>query len=161
MQGWFFNFYTMKKTVTQTAEIQVSYRPTITNKPVILSPLDAYHLFIEFFPLETIQLQERFLILYLNRANRALGIYPLSVGGMSGTLVDIRLILSVGLKIAASSMMLAHNHPSGNLQPSRQDIELTSKIKEAGKLVEIILLDHLIISAAKWDYYSMADEGYI
>jgi DNA repair protein RadC len=151
----------MHKIQTQTAEICVSYRPAITNKPIILSPLDAYHLFIEFFPVETIQLQERFVILYLNKANRALGIYPLSVGGMSGTLVDVRLILSIGLKIAASFMMLAHNHPSGNLQPSRQDIELTNKIKEAGKLVEIILLDHLIISAVKRDYYSMANEGFL
>jgi DNA repair protein RadC len=151
----------MHKIQTQTAEIQVSYRPAISNKPIILSPLDAYNLFIEFFPPETIQLQERFVILYLNKANRALGIYPLSVGGMSGTLVDIRLILSVGLKIAASFMMLAHNHPSGNLQPSKQDIELTNKIKEAGKLIEIILLDHLIISSVERDYYSMANEGYI
>jgi DNA repair protein RadC len=57
--------------------------------------------------------------------------------------------------------MISHNHPSGNLQPSRQDIELTNRIKEAGKLVEIILLDHLIISAVKRDYYSMASEGLI
>src|ERR1035438_8935462 len=114
----------MNKIQTQTAEIQVSYRPAISNKPIIQTALDAYHLFIEFFPVETIQLQERFVILYLNKANRALGIYPLSIGGMSGTLVDVRLILSVGLKIAAYSMMLSHNHPSGNLQPSRQDLEL-------------------------------------
>jgi DNA repair protein RadC len=79
----------MNKIPSQTAEIQVSYRPAITNKPIIQTALDAYHLFIEFFPSETIQLQERFLVLYLNRANRALGIYPLSIGGMTGTLVDI------------------------------------------------------------------------
>src|SRR5450631_3055912 len=151
----------MNKIQTQTAEICVYYRTAISNKPIILSPLDAYNLFIEFFSPETIQLQERFVVLYLNKANRALGIYPLSIGGMSGTLVDVRLILSVGLKIAASFMMISHNHPSGNLQPSRQDIELTNRIKEAGKLVEIILLDHLIISAVKRDYCSMANEGYI
>ena len=75
--------------------------------------------------------------------------------------MDIRLILSVGLKIAASFMMISHNHPSGNLQPSKQDIGLTNKIKEAGSLVDITLLDHLIISAAKRDYYSMSNEGYI
>ena len=151
----------MNKIQTQTAEIQLSYRPAISNKPIILSPLDAYNLFIEFFPQETIQLQERFVVLYLNKANRALGIYPLSIGGISGTLVDVRLILSVGLKIVASSMMISHNHPSGNLQPSKQDIELTNKIKEAGKLLDITLLDHLIISPLNRDYYSMANEGYI
>jgi DNA repair protein RadC len=67
----------------------------------------------------------------------------------------------VGLKIAATSFMLAHNHPSGNLKPSQTDLQLTNKMKEAGKLVDIKLLDHLIISPIEKDYYSLANEGYI
>ena len=151
----------MNKLFTQVAEISVSYSPTISDKPVIFSSLEAYNLFIQFFPISTIHLQERFLVMYMNRANRALGIYPISIGGITGTEADVRLILSVGLKIIASSIMLAHNHPSGNLKPSQSDIELTSKVKEAGKLVEIKLLDHLIISPVEKDYYSFANEGFI
>jgi len=149
----------MNKLFTQVAEISVSYHPVISDRPVIGSALDAYNLLIEFFPISTIHLQERFLVMYLNRANRALGIYPISVGGITGTVADVRLILSVGLKIVASSFMLAHNHPSGNLKPSQADLELTNKVKEAGKLVDIKLLDHIIISPIEREYYSLANEG--
>ena len=85
----------MNKLFTQVAEISVSYRPSICDKPIILSALEAYNLFIDFFPISTIHLQERMLVLYLNRANRALGVYPVSIGGITGTIADVRLILSV------------------------------------------------------------------
>ena len=79
----------------RVAEIQVSYRPAIANKPIIVSSTDAYLLFKKFFNENTISLQESFMVMYLNKANRVLGIYPMSVGGIDATVADIRLIFSV------------------------------------------------------------------
>ena len=148
----------MKQTKERVAEIQVSYRPAISNKPVIISALDAFVEIVEFFPSETIALQEKFVVMYLNRCNRVLGVYPLSTGGITGTMVDIRLILSVSLKVAATGIILAHNHPSGNLKPSSADKDLTGKIKDACKYFDISVFDHLIIAPDR-KYYSFADEG--
>ena len=145
----------MSKLFTQVSEISVTYRPAISDKPIVRSALDGYNIFIDFFPPGTIGLQERFLALYLNRANRALGVYPVSIGGVTGTVADVRLILSVGLKIVATSFMVCHNHPSCSLKPSQYDIDLTHKIKEAGKYVDMQLLDHLILSSIEKVYYSL------
>ena len=150
----------MVQTTDSVAEIQISYRPAITNKPKIVSALDAYVLFKEFFDEDTIGLQESFMVMYLNRSNRVLGIYPVSVGGITGTLVDLRLILSVALKTASTGIVLAHNHPSGNLEPSQSDIDITVRIKVAAKLFDIKLLDHLIITAER-KFTSLANEGLI
>ena len=95
----------------------------------------------------------------LNRANKVLGIYEVSTGGMTGTVADPKLIFVAALKAGACNIMLVHNHPSGNLKPSKQDEQLTYKIKEGGKLLDIVLLDHLIISNE--GYFSMQDEGLI
>ncbi len=100
---------------------------------------------------------EEFKVLLLNRANRVTGVYEASAGGITGTVADPRLILAVAIKSVSVSIILAHNHPSGNLKPSRADEELTAKIKEAGKYHEIKVLDHIIISSES--YYSFADEG--
>jgi DNA repair protein RadC len=97
--------------------------------------------------------------MFTNRANKVLGIFELSTGGVSGTVADPKLIFAAALKVAASGLILSHNHPSGNLQPSQADIDLTRKIKEAGKLLEIQLLDHIILTTE--GYYSFADEGLI
>lgn len=145
--------------MTKVAEICVSYRPAIAPKPTIVSSLDAYVLFKQFFDEKTISLQESFMVMYLNRANRVLGIYPMSIGGITGTVADLRLILSVALKTASTSIILAHNHPSGNLKPSQSDIDLTNRIKEGAKILDIKLLDHLIISPEACMYSSLADEG--
>ena len=106
-----------------------------------------------------IQLQEGFIILYLNRANEILGYYKHSIGGIAGTVADIRLIYATALASASVAIIMAHNHPSGNLNVSQADIELTRKIKEAGKILDIVLLDHLIIT--KSGYFSLADQGMI
>ena len=151
----------MNKLINQVAELSVSYRPAISDKPVIISVLDAYLKFIEFFPLESISLQERFVVMYLNQGNRCLGIFPTSVGGICGTVADIRIILSVALKTAATQIFLAHNHPSGNLKPSNADIQLTDRIKEGARILDIKLLDHLIISPKEGDYFSFAENGLI
>ena len=142
------------------SEIQVTYKPAIDEKPIICSALDAYNEFKKFFDPEIIALQEQFMVMYLNRANRVLGIYPLSKGGITGTVADIRIILSIALKIAATGIILAHNHPSGSLRPSGVDIELTHKVKEAAQLMDIRVMDHLILTAES-NYYSFGDEGMI
>ncbi len=98
--------------------------------------------------------------MYLNQNNIVLGVYELSKGGITSTVVDVRLLFSVALKIAATNFIIAHNHPTGNLNPSKTDIELKKKIKEAGKYLDITLTDHLIISPDE-KFYSWAEEGMI
>lgn len=111
------------------------------------------------FDKRTIQLQESFVVIYLNRANQILGYYKHSLGGIAGTVADPRIIFATALASASSGIILSHNHPSGNLTASQADLDLTRKIKEGGKLLEIQLLDHLIVTKA--GYYSFADEGLI
>lgn len=142
------------------SEIEVSYRPAIGRKSIITSSLDAYTEIKQFFDADTLALQEQFVVMYLNRANRVIGIYPLSTGGITGTVADLRLIVSVALKTVATSIIMAHNHPSGSLKPSRQDEELTRKIKDACIFLDIKLTDHLILSPEN-EYFSFADEGLI
>lgn len=100
---------------------------------------------------------EEFWVIYMNRSNRIIDQLKVSQGGISGTVIDIRIILKHAIEKLASTIIICHNHPSGNLQPSKSDIQITSKLKEAAKLHDIELLDHLIISDK--NYYSFADEG--
>ena len=141
------------------AEISVSYKPKKADRPKITTSSEAVKIARMFFPPETIELQERFIAMYLNRANKVIGVYPVSIGGITGTVADPRLILAVALKVAACSIILAHNHPSGSLMPSRADEELTLKIKEAAKYMDIRVIEHLILSPDENTYYSFADEG--
>ena len=140
------------------AEIELSYKPSIANKPIIASSYDAYLVLKEFYPKETIHLQECFIVAYLNRFNRILGVLILSKGGITGTFADIRLVFGTALKAAASGIIISHNHPSGNLKPSNVDLTLTEKMVDAGKLLDIRLLDHIIISP-DYEYLSLTDEG--
>jgi DNA repair protein RadC len=150
------------KELTQTAaEIQVSYIPKKTLGSKISCSEDAYKMLKDFYPQETISLQERFVVAYLNRAHNVIGVYEASVGGLTGTIADPRLILSVALKVAATSIILSHNHPSGNLKPSGADQELTNKLQEGSKLLDVNLLDHIIISPQEGEYLSFADQGVI
>jgi DNA repair protein RadC len=146
------------KELTQTAsEIQIRYKPKkIVGRRISCSG-DAYKIIKHYYPDETISLQERFVVAYLNRAHNVIGIYEASIGGLTGTIADPRLILSVALKIAATGLILSHNHPSGNLKPSNADQELTNKIQLGAKYLDIMVLDHIILSAD--GYNSFADEG--
>lgn len=148
----------MKETLNRVAEIKLSYCPAISKKPVIKTSLDAFAELIEFFPPETIGLKEKFCCMYLNMANRVLGVYEVSSGGISSTIVDLRLLLSVAVKGCATSIILCHNHPSGNLKPSNYDLELTKKIKAACRLLDISVADHIIITPER-KFFSMSDEG--
>jgi len=107
----------------------------------------------------SIDWREEMIMLCLNRANKVIAYYRVSVGGTTSTVVDPKIIFSVALNCLCSAIILCHNHPSGNLQPSEADNSITKKIKEAGKLLDITLLDHIIITDD--GYYSYADEGKI
>ncbi len=122
--------------------------------PTIKSSSDAYaHLLPLFEDLP----HEEFYVLLLNRANRITDTIKISSGGVSGTVADIRMMVKPALLALASGVILAHNHPSGNLKPSEADLSLTRKTKDALKLFDIALLDHLIVTDA--GYLSMADEA--
>jgi len=106
---------------------------------------------------DRIEYVEEFMMICLNRANKVLGWARISSGGVSGTVADPKVIFQVALKANASNIILSHNHPSGNLQPSEADIRLTRKVKEAGLLLDLPVLDHIILTPES--YYSFADEG--
>lgn len=145
----------------QVSEINLTYRPKFkaSERPKVTSSKDAYDILYNNWDLDKIELLEQFKILLLNRANNVIGIFQVSSGGIAGTVADPKLIFSTALKACASSIILSHNHPSGNLQPSQQDIELTKKIKAGGSYLDIMVLDHVIITPDR--YYSFADEGMI
>lgn len=100
---------------------------------------------------------EEFYAVFLNRANKVKAIEPISIGGFSGTVADGKVIFKRALEKSASSMILCHNHPSGNLKPSKADIDLTNNLKSFGKMIDMPVLDHLIITDES--FYSFADEG--
>lgn len=145
----------------QVAEIKLTYSSRVkpSQRPKITCSKDAATVLTQSWDPSKIELIEQFKVLFTNRAHAVLGILELSSGGMTATIADPRLIFVAALKAGASGIILAHNHPSGNKTPSQADIELTRKIKEGGKLLEIQLLDHLILTTE--GYYSFADEGLI
>lgn len=141
------------------AEVELAYRSKVkpSERPKVTSSKEAYDLFLNNWDEGNLEFREEAKLLLLNRNARALGIYNVSSGGTSGTYVDPKHIYMAALKANACSIILAHNHPSGNLNPSDADIKLTQKLAEAGKVLEITLLDHLVVTSE--GYYSFADEG--
>lgn len=140
-------------------EITVNYDadPT-TKRERVTSSLDAFHIFRQYWS-EKINHVEEIYLMCLSRSNEVIGIYLLSTGGISGTVADPKIVFQVVLGCHASSLIIAHNHPSGNLTASQADKDLTRKYKEAGKLLDCTLLDHLILTPAPHAYFSFADEG--
>lgn len=145
------------KAITIAAALELGRRRQLTDirdKPQVKSSQDAFNAIA---PLIMDLNREEFWILLLNRANRILARERISSGGISGTVVDARVIFRKALKGSACSLILFHNHPSGNLNPSQADISLTQKLKKAGETLDIAILDHLIIGES--GFYSFADEG--
>jgi len=140
------------------SEIQVSYKSKVKTSQMrqLASSKDAEEAFRSIWS-ENMEFYEEFYIILLNRANKMMGWYLVSQGGTSGTVVDPKIIFSVALKGHACGLLLAHNHPSGNVKPSQNDIDLTKKLVAGGKLLEIAVLDHIILSAE--NYLSFADES--
>ncbi len=124
------------------------------DRPQIVSSRDAYNVLA---PLLVDLPHEEFWMLLLNRANRVIGRERISSGGVSGTVVDARMIFKKAIETLASSIILCHNHPSGNTRPSQSDLDITRKLRAAGEQLEIAVLDHLIVGEG--GYYSFADEG--
>jgi DNA repair protein RadC len=147
------------ETLFEVSEIQLSYKSKVkaSLRPRISRSKDVEEVLRKYWNDDTLELYEQFKILLLNRTNKVIGIFEVSSGGLAGTVADPKLIFGCALKAAASGIILAHNHPSGALQPSHADIELTKKLSNAGKLLEIQVLDHIILTSEA--YYSFADEG--
>ncbi|MCW5909466.1 MAG: DNA repair protein RadC [Cyclobacteriaceae bacterium] len=147
------------KAITIVAALELGRRRKTQDteeKPKISTSKDAFDLIQgELMDL----LHEEFWVLLLNRTNQVVKKKRISEGGVSGTVADPKIIYKLALEDLASGVIVAHNHPSGNLKPSQSDIDLTHKLKEAGRMLEIQLLDHLIIANQK--YFSFADEGLI
>lgn len=143
------------------AEVTLSYRPKIrpSQRPTVETSSDVYDILVGFWNMDQIELRETFCVILLNTKSKVLGIVELSNGGFSSTVADIRMVFSVALKACARSIIVAHNHPSGNLKPSSADIDLTRKLVAAGKILELPVHDHLILSSE--GYFSLADEGYM
>jgi DNA repair protein RadC len=145
------------RAVTIAAALELGRRRKLSEVqyvPQIRSSKDVSDIFQ---PLLSDLLHEEFWILFLNRSNKVINRMKLSQGGISGTVTDVRLVMKKAIECLASGIIVCHNHPSGNLNPSESDNKITQKIKEAGNLMDIQLLDHLIISDK--DYYSFADNG--
>ncbi|MBS1735622.1 MAG: JAB domain-containing protein [Bacteroidetes bacterium] len=144
---------------TRVAEVELVYKTKVkaSERPKITSSRDSYNLLLQCWDMDKIELQEQFKVMLLNRSNKVLGIFEVSSGGITGTVADPKLIFMAALKASACGIIISHNHPSGNLKPSRPDEELTRKIKEAGRLLDIQVLDHVIVTSEA--YYSFADEG--
>ena len=143
------------------AEVELVYKTTVkpSQRPQLKTSRDCYELLKLIWDENKIEFVEQFKVILLNKAQRVLGIYEMSTGGVSGTVADPRLIFIAALKANSVNIVVSHNHPSGNLRPSKADEELTYKIKQGGLLLEIKVIDHIIISSE--GYYSFADEGYI
>jgi len=147
------------KAITIVAALELGRRrkkTEIRDKIRISGSQDVYNLFQ---PMIGDLAHEEFWVLFMNRSNRVIDNIRISQGGISGTVIDVRLILKNALDRLSSSLILCHNHPSGNLKPSDADIKITSKISESSRTMDIQLLDHIII--ADNSYFSFSDEGMI
>jgi DNA repair protein RadC len=160
---------TIKKFVMETttekpmwyvaSEVELVYKTKVKNseRPHISKSRDVYQLLKTSWDENKLDFVEQFKVIFLNRANKVLGIFELATGGLSGVIADPRLIFAAAIKTNAISLILAHNHPSGALKPSKADLDMTEKIRQAGRLLDILVADHMILTAE--GYYSFADEG--
>jgi DNA repair protein RadC len=158
----------LKKTFMKTLKIKSKGLPELKltatlHKPEFYEPKfvrnsqDAYSALVGEYDPYTFNYLEESLMLALNRRNEIIGIYRLSRGGCTGTVIDTRVVFATLLLAGACAFVLSHNHPSGNSQPSDADIAVTKRLKQVGALMEIVLIDHIIVTAT--GYYSMGDEG--
>ena len=147
------------RAVTIAAALELGRRRKLSEIPDVVQIKCSKDVADIFQPILSDLLHEEFWILFLNRSNRVINRMKLSQGGISGTVTDVRMVMKKAVEYLASGIIVCHNHPSGNLNPSEADSKITQKIKEAGNLLDVQLLDHLIISDK--DYYSFADNGLI
>jgi DNA repair protein RadC len=137
-------------------EITLKYRGTSINTVKLCSPMDTYNLLMQMYDADTLEYLESSIVLYLNRANKLIGYQKIGLGGISGVVMDKRVILATALTSGSSAIIVSHNHPSGNLKASNSDIEITRTLKDACKLLDIDLLDSLIVT--KEGYHSILED---
>jgi DNA repair protein RadC len=149
----------MKQSDITISEVKLVYRTNVraSERFQVKTSRDAFDIFWEAWDQDSIEHVEEFKLILLTRSNKVLGIASISKGGISGTVTDVRIILQYAIKANASGLIICHNHPSGNLQPSESDMAITKKVKDSAKLMDLQLLDHLII-IPEGRYYSMGDE---
>ncbi|MDR2121791.1 MAG: DNA repair protein RadC [Flavobacteriaceae bacterium] len=152
-----FNGIGKVKAIEIIASLEIGRRKSLQEalkKEKITSSQDAFNILQPIIGDHTI---EEFWVIFLSRSNQVLGKEKISQGGITGTTVDFRIIFKHALEFNAVSLIISHNHPSGNVKPSNSDIQITHEIKAAGKILNISLMDHLIVTQTS--YYSFADEG--
>ncbi len=147
------------RAISIVAALELGKRRKHTDAPEYAKITGSNEVFNLMYPILSDLVHEEFWILILNRANKVIDKRKISQGGITGTVTDIRLILKMAVDNLATSIILCHNHPSGNLQPSDADISITRRLKESASLMDISLLDHLIISGKS--FFSFADENLI
>lgn len=145
------------KAITIAAALELGRRRKEENPLELIKVISSKIVFQEMHPIIAELPHEEFWVLYLNNSNKILFKAQLSKGGMTGTLVDVRLVFKIALEQNAVAIILTHNHPSGKLQASEADIQVTKKIQNAGRQLDIPVLDHVIV--AEHGYFSFADEG--
>ena len=143
----------------EVSEVKLTYKSKVkaSERPKVRDSKASYDILLKHFDDDTIEYKESLKMLLLNRANKVLGVMDISNGGTAGTTADIKVIMQCALLGNANGIILCHNHPSGNLQPSSEDIIVTQKVKSACNVMDIQLLDHIILTSEH--YYSFADEG--
>lgn len=147
------------KKSSNLAEVALRYKTKVpvSEMPRITKSADAFDVLSKIYDPNTVQHHEQAVVLLLNTANRVLGWTKFSVGGISSAVIDVRIVFQYAIKANAVGIILSHNHPSGQVKPSIQDQLITKKIAEAGQILDIKLLDHIVYSET--EYYSFADQG--
>jgi DNA repair protein RadC len=145
--------------LSMVSEVELFYKNKVkpSERPLVKSSKECYQLLLQTWDENKIEFVEQFKVVLMNPAQRVLGIYELSTGGVAGTVADPKLVFTAALKANACNIILSHNLPSGNLKPSRADEELTNKIATGGMYLAIKVVDHIIVTSE--GYYSFADEG--
>lgn len=141
-------------------DVIYKYNDTLENRPYIRNSEEAISVLKKLYHKDKIGMQEQFVVVFLNTNKQVIGSSNLFTGGIAGTVVDIKIVLATALKLLASGILISHNHPTGNLKASNQDIILTDKLKKALEMMDIKLIDHLIVSP-NFNFLSFLGEGLI
>lgn len=150
----------MKEIQDKVGEVELAYKPKVKERRKLASSEDCYNFLIEkCYNPNTIQHHEEFKVLFLNHNLQLLGWSTLASGGLTETIVDVRMVMQYALLMNSTLLVISHNHPSCSLKPSKDDERLTERIKKASELMNIKLLDHIIVAPEQ--YYSFNDEGKI
>ena len=151
----------MKTYKSNMPELSIKYKSSGLKKVQIKSSNDAFIVLKEMYDADTLEYSESTIIIFLNQANNTIGWTRHTSGGMASTVVDVKIVLAEALLCGAAAIMFSHNHPSGQLFASSEDIKMTNKLSEACRTIDIRFLDHIIVAGDLSGYYSFADEGKI